>query len=121
MTNEFAIKVLTELRGYGDKFANIGFDRKEALDLAIKALEQQPCEDCRSCKRWNECPCGKEGHENGTSIGYSIGECKDYEPSVPPKENDKLKYLKDRPCEVCEFHSDNGCNKWKCVFEEGTK
>lgn len=44
MTNEFAIKVLTELRGYGNKFANIGFDRKEALDLAIKALEQQPCE-----------------------------------------------------------------------------
>lgn len=40
MTNEFAIKVLTELRGYGDKFANIGFDRKEAIDLAIKALEQ---------------------------------------------------------------------------------
>ena len=39
MTNEFAIKVLTELRGYGDNFANIGFDRKEALDLAIKALE----------------------------------------------------------------------------------
>lgn len=48
MTNEFAIKVLTELKGYGDKFANIGFDRKEALDLAIKALEQQPCEDCIS-------------------------------------------------------------------------
>ena len=54
MTNEFAIKVLTELRGYGDKFANIGFDRKEALDIAIKALEQQqdkvihnhPCENC---------------------------------------------------------------------------
>lgn len=54
MTNEFAIKVLTELKGYGDKFANIGFDRKEALDLAIRALEQQqdkvihnhPCEDC---------------------------------------------------------------------------
>ena len=64
MTNEFAIKVLTELRGYGDKFANIGFDRKEALDLAIKALEQtelnpsyngvktelEPCEDCISRK-----------------------------------------------------------------------
>ena len=40
MTREFAIKVLTELRGYGDKFANIGFDRKEALDMAIQALEQ---------------------------------------------------------------------------------
>lgn len=72
MTNEFAIKVLTELRGYGDKFANIGFDRKEALDMAIKALEQIIC-------------------------------------------------LTDRPCEVCDFHSDNGCSKWKCVFEEGTK
>ena len=48
MTNEYAKKVLTELRGYGDKFANIGFDRKEALDMAIKALEQQPCEDAIS-------------------------------------------------------------------------
>lgn len=37
-------------------------------------------EDCRNCKKWNKCPCGEEGHENGTSIGYSIGECKDYEP-----------------------------------------
>ena len=72
MTNEFAIKVLTELRGYGDKFANIGYDRKEALDLAIKALEQ-------------------------------------------------ISHLKGRPCEVCEFHSDNGCSKWKCIFEEGNK
>lgn len=43
-------------------------------------LNQQPCEDCRNCKEWNRCPCGKEGHENGTSIGYSIGECKNYEP-----------------------------------------
>ena len=46
----------------------------------LMSLEQQPCEDCRNCKKWNKCPCGKEGHENGTSIGYSIGECKDYEP-----------------------------------------
>ena len=45
MTNEFAIKVLTELRGYGDKFANIGFDRKEALDMAIQVLSQEPCDD----------------------------------------------------------------------------
>ena len=34
-------------------------------------------EDCRNCKHWETCPCGKQGHENGTSIGYSIGECKD--------------------------------------------
>ena len=34
--------------------------------------------DCRDCVRWETCPCGKTGHEKGTSIGYSIGECKDY-------------------------------------------
>lgn len=69
MTREFAIKVLTELRGYGDKFANIGFDRKDALDMAIKSLE-------------------------------------------------KIEHLTDRPCSACEFHSDNGCSKWNCVFEK---
>lgn len=55
--------------------------KKEIIDSACnRILEQQQSEDCRNCKKWNECPCGKEGHENGTSIGYSIGECKDYEP-----------------------------------------
>ena len=34
---------------------------------------------------------------------------------------EQISHLKDRPCEVCDFHSDNGCSKWKCVFEEGTK
>ena len=57
----------------------------KALYKAIELVESQPCEDCRNCKRWDECPCGKEGHTNGTSIGYSIGECKDYEPSVTPQ------------------------------------
>lgn len=33
----------------------------------------------------------------------------------------QISHLKGRPCEVCEFHSDNGCSKWKCIFEEGTK
>ena len=50
MTKEFAIKVLTELRGYGDKFANLGFDRKEALDMAIKALEQKSYKS--EARRW---------------------------------------------------------------------
>lgn len=35
--------------------------------------------DCRNCVNWETCPCGKPGHDNGTSIGYSIGECKDYQ------------------------------------------
>lgn len=34
--------------------------------------------DCRNCTHWTTCPCGKQGHDKGTSIGYSSGECKDY-------------------------------------------
>lgn len=41
MTNEKAIEVLAELREYGHTFALIGDDRKEALDMAIKAIAQQ--------------------------------------------------------------------------------
>lgn len=36
--------------------------------------------NCRNCKEFEDCPCGKDGHESGTSQGYSIGECKDFEP-----------------------------------------
>ena len=30
----------------------------------------------------------------------------------------KIDHLKDRPCQACEFHKENGCCKWMCVFEE---
>ena len=66
-------------------------EERESIDKYIKsiskptgvkfgALEQEPCEDCRNCKKWDDCECGRKGHINGTSSGYSIGECKDYEP-----------------------------------------
>ncbi len=35
--------------------------------------------DCRDCIHWLTCACGKTGHEKGTSQGYSIGECRDFE------------------------------------------
>lgn len=34
------------------------------------------------------------------------------------KSLEKIEHLKDRPCSACEFHSDNGCSKWNCVFEK---
>lgn len=34
--------------------------------------------DCRDCKEWFSCPCGKPGHDKGTSIGYDSGNCSDY-------------------------------------------
>ena len=30
---------------------------------------------------------------------------------------ENIGHLTDRPCSVCEFHKENGCCKWDCVFE----
>lgn len=27
-------------------------------------------------------------------------------------------HLNNRPCEACEFHKENGCCKWNCVFDD---
>ena len=56
MTNEEAINTLKSLKSYYNdkseycKDRYIGFDNEdnEALDMAIKALEQQSCDDCIS-------------------------------------------------------------------------
>ena len=29
--------------------------------------------------------------------------------------------LNNRPCEACEFHGENGCREWECVFDEWFK
>lgn len=31
---------------------------------------------------------------------------------------ERIGYLKDRPCEACVFHDEDGCNKYDCVFDE---
>lgn len=41
---------------------------------------------------------------------------KGYKPDRENKALELIGYLKDRPCEVCEFHKENGCSKWNCVF-----
>ena len=51
MTNIKASKVLKELKDYTEDLHHYSSDEvSEALDLAIKTLEQQPCEDCISRK-----------------------------------------------------------------------
>lgn len=154
MTPQEAIKILKEVREEAiaketelsrQVFENIGI---KAIDLAIKALEQQPktethgstyggvswggtyksqqpCEDCISRtellsrideERKHLLDIKMDGAEH--VIVHHARRIIEDMPSVTPMENDKLKYLKGRPCEVCEFHSDNGCSRWKCVFEE---
>ena len=29
---------------------------------------------------------------------------------------ENIGHITDRPCDVCEYHSENGCTQWKCVF-----
>ena len=28
-----------------------------------------------------------------------------------------IECLTDRPCDVCRFKTENGCNRWECVFK----
>lgn len=30
---------------------------------------------------------------------------------------EQISHLKGRPCEVCEYHTENGCSEWECVFK----
>lgn len=39
-----------------------------------------------------------------------------FEMAIKALEN--IGHLKDRPCSVCEFHKENGCCKWTCVFTD---
>jgi hypothetical protein len=30
---------------------------------------------------------------------------------------EQVRCLTDRPCSVCRFKTENGCNRWECVFK----
>lgn len=32
---------------------------------------------------------------------------------------ENIGHLTDRPCDACEFHKENGCSQWTCVFSNG--
>ena len=55
-------------------------------------------------------------HWDGYFVGYSsddVNEALD----MAIKALEQVSHLNDRPCEVCEYHTETGCVKWKCVFE----
>ncbi len=53
----------------------------QAYLAAQEAYFEESIDNCINCINYETCPCGKTGHEKGISIGYSIGECKDYKES----------------------------------------
>jgi len=50
MTREEAIEILEECWRYSETYKYTDAEIRESLDMAIKALEQEPCEDCISRK-----------------------------------------------------------------------
>lgn len=56
--------------------------------------------DCKTCNKWSKCECGEKGHKNNTSIGYSVGVCKDYVlnelPNINPPKTTMYKDAVDR-------------------------
>jgi hypothetical protein len=73
--------IIETIHPYCEDILQIKINKEELKQILLNGIQKrQSCEDCRICNKWDECPCGKEGHKNGTSIGYSIGECKEYEP-----------------------------------------
>lgn len=88
LTKALVIQALEEVEDEIDKLedgiSSYSNDRPWVYkDEVFEIIEQKIAEvrgkDCRDCKKWEVCECGKKGHENGTSIGYSIGECKEFE------------------------------------------
>ena len=100
MTREDAIKILKELPnsifGIALPF-DTGFDYTQALDMAIKALEQEPCEDCVSRKAV------KEALRN--RIGESISDCINAIPPVTPTRK-KGKWIKGNTHEKYDYFGD---------------
>ena len=114
MTNDEAIKWLKVESSYIEENVGHGKEILEAYDMAIKALEQQPCEDCISreevqdlISRWLSDYLLDETREALETINYKVGDM----PSVTP-ERPKGKWMEcggDEPwlkgycCSLCNF------------------
>lgn len=129
MTNEEAIELIYDIQT--DAVYNILPDEKEALEMAIKALKQQPCEDCISRTETLKAFAEKCGGECGCCVyngsGYDTAEnCKLIKsmPSVTPKAQNALEEDK-RRCENCIHFilRDSvgvvlcGCESWECDYK----
>ena len=111
MTNKEAIEII---KSECYIFNPLNFDRSTmvntALNMAIKALEKEPCEDCVSREAV------KEALRNRT--GESISDCINALPSVTPtRKKAKWIVLKDEYGDICEAIcsccEDNGNHRWK--------
>lgn len=86
-------------------------EAKKMLKARLECLKRETSGtdiDCnyRNCDECNLC------YEQGTmgeqkeALGFAI------------KAVEQISHLIARPCEMCEFYTEDGCSKWECVFEE---
>ena len=107
MTREESIKLVKEVAGMSLDWDDAHY---EALQMAIKALEKEPCEDCVSREAV------KEALRNRTE--ESISDCINALPSViHARKKAKWIVLKDEYGDICEAIcsccDDNGNHRWK--------
>lgn len=84
--------------------------REESIRIfrkEIECLSHAKCEDCILEKVCDPAKTTPPDSEYIEAYGMAI------------KALDNIGHLTDRPCSVCEFHGENGCSQWTCVFSNG--
>lgn len=95
---------------------------RQSIVVISKWLEQEPCEDCRTCNKWSECECGEKGHKNSTSIGYSIGNCKNYEPCKDCTNKEFVEIVVSYPpADLCVYPEYKGKPYYSIKYRENGK
>lgn len=122
MTREEAIKMLEYIRHVGNGESEYKNDAQAiALDIAIKALEQQPCDDCISrqaaqAKIKNICDEYRLSYEDGErkaatgGSAYALGHAFDDLPPVTPQPK------MGRWIDIQYFKADDTYYRPKCPF-----
>lgn len=87
-------------------------EAKKMLKAKLECLKRETSGtdiDC-NCRNCDEC-----------SLSYEQGNMGEQKEALDMaiKALEQTSHLTDRPCPVCEFHTENGCSKWNCVFETG--
>ena len=132
MTNEEARE---QLKDIARSFSREYFFHywREALDVAIKALEQQPSEDCISRQAVINKATSWDTHFADSERYVSLSDIMALPSVTPTSEDIKEAYLKGydygakdwfksktqpfRDCENCIHHKDGCCEVWECKFE----
>ena len=116
MTAEEAIKVLRDIKlgifidTYFDEPEKIVSKENEALEIAIKALEQQPCEDCISREAVEKITWEEPSYDDALNVLTEVRDKVRALPTVTPKAKTG------RWIDIQYFKADDTYYRPKCPF-----